>query len=233
MSIHSNNDELIRQAGIRVPVFRLVVNTPSTHGSVGLTTGIDPAMTLGCGAVGGNITSDNISPMHLINIKRVAYEIRPAQQINFSEEFHKLTTNPANSPAQPATIGTLEEKIAGFLNQRGFKNAPAPALAPVPSAPQANPAPPKLPEVEEPTVSFGQHKIYPIQSPKTSVIANPEITLNPHNNSQIIGPVDFVCEDDVRKALLARKIIAIHKKTIITPAAKDLAFNQNLFKKID
>ena len=52
------------------------VNTPTTHGSIGLTTGLDPAMTLGCGGFGGNITSDNISPRHLLNIKRLAYGIR-------------------------------------------------------------------------------------------------------------------------------------------------------------
>jgi hypothetical protein len=34
-------------------------------------------MTLGCGGFGGNITSDNITPKHLLNIKRLAYEIRP------------------------------------------------------------------------------------------------------------------------------------------------------------
>jgi acetaldehyde dehydrogenase (acetylating) len=182
-------------------------------------------MTLGCGAVGGNITSDNISPLHLINIKRVAYEIRPAQQINFSGEFRKQS-GPSDNPA-PAKAGTLEDKIAGFLNQRGFKTTPTPV------PPPPNPITPKPQEAEAPSVSFGQHKIYPIQPPTTLVIPNPEINVNPHNNSQIIGPVDFVCEDDVRKALLARKIIAIHKKTIITPAARDLAFNQNLFKKID
>ena len=55
-----------------------VVNTPTTHGSVGMTTGLDPAMTLGCGGWGGNITSDNISPKHLLNIKRLAYETTPA-----------------------------------------------------------------------------------------------------------------------------------------------------------
>ena len=51
-----------------------------THGSIGLTTGLDPAMTLGCGGYGGNITSDNISPRHLLNIKRLAYEIDAGRQ---------------------------------------------------------------------------------------------------------------------------------------------------------
>src|SRR5688500_3737583 len=78
MSIHSKNDDVILQFGLKKPAFRICVNTPTTHGSIGLTTGLDPAMTLGCGGWGGNITSDNISPKHLLNIKRLAYEIRPA-----------------------------------------------------------------------------------------------------------------------------------------------------------
>src|SRR3954451_5936877 len=75
MSIHSQNDQIILEFGLHKPAFRIVVNSPTTHGSVGLSTGLDPAMTLGCGGFGGNITSDNISPRHLLNIKRLAYEL--------------------------------------------------------------------------------------------------------------------------------------------------------------
>src|SRR5687768_16508784 len=78
MAIHSEHQDVILQFGLRKPAFRICVNTPTTHGSIGLTTGLDPAMTLGCGGWGGNITSDNISPRHLLNIKRLAYEVRPA-----------------------------------------------------------------------------------------------------------------------------------------------------------
>src|SRR5258705_469407 len=78
MSIHSKNEDVILQFGLKKPALRICVNTPTTHGSIGLTTGLDPAMTLGCGGWGGNITSDNISPRHLLNIKRLAYELRPA-----------------------------------------------------------------------------------------------------------------------------------------------------------
>ncbi len=77
MSIHSENQDVILEFGLKKPAYRIVVNTPTTHGSIGLTTGLDPAMTLGCGGYGGNITSDNISPKHLLNIKRLAWEIRP------------------------------------------------------------------------------------------------------------------------------------------------------------
>ena len=52
-----------------------MVNSPSTHGGVGLTTALFPSFTLGCGAVGGSATSDNITPMNLLNIRRVAYYI--------------------------------------------------------------------------------------------------------------------------------------------------------------
>jgi acetaldehyde dehydrogenase (acetylating) len=77
MSIHSHNDAVILEFGLKKLAFRIVVNTPTTHGSIGLTTGLAPAMTLGCGGWGGNITSDNITPRHLLNVKRLAYELRP------------------------------------------------------------------------------------------------------------------------------------------------------------
>ena len=91
MSIHSRNEQVILEFGLKKPAFRIVVNTPTTHGSIGLTTGLDPAMTLGCGGYGGNITSDNISPRHLLNIKRLAYEVRPAVRSGVRSE--------ASSPA--------------------------------------------------------------------------------------------------------------------------------------
>ncbi|MGH9175179.1 MAG: aldehyde dehydrogenase family protein, partial [Vicinamibacterales bacterium] len=80
MSIHSRNEQVILEFGLHKPAYRIVVNTPTTHGSIGLSTGLDPAMTLGCGGFGGNITSDNISPKHLLNIKRLAYETRSVTQ---------------------------------------------------------------------------------------------------------------------------------------------------------
>src|SRR3979490_1895041 len=79
MAIHSQNEAVILEFGLKKPAFRIVVNSPTAHVCIGLTTGLDPAMTLGCGGWGGNITSDNISPKHLINVKRVAYETTPAK----------------------------------------------------------------------------------------------------------------------------------------------------------
>ena len=83
MSIHSSDQDIIMEFGLHKPAYRICVNTPATHGSVGLTTGVPPSMTLGCGTPGGNITSDNITPLHLINIKRLAYETRSVEEISF------------------------------------------------------------------------------------------------------------------------------------------------------
>ncbi len=75
LAIHSRNEEVIRKFGIKKPVSRLLVNTPSTHGAVGITTSLFPSFTLGCGAVGGSSTSDNVTPLNLMNIRRVAYDL--------------------------------------------------------------------------------------------------------------------------------------------------------------
>jgi acetaldehyde dehydrogenase (acetylating) len=233
MSFHSTNQQLIIETGLRIPVFRLIINSPSTHGSVGLTTGLDPAMTLGCGAVGGNITSDNIGPMHLINIKRVAYEMREAAQATPSEVSYPqtVTTAPTGS-SQPAS---LEQKIAMFLDRRMPQNPPSPSLT------QTAPAITPPPQSPADAVRFGEHKIYPIRPPevKASVIAQPSVPLHPQNsksaerNNKVVGPVDFVCEEDVRKAIQNDYVIGIHTKTIVTPSALDLAFNKNVLRKLD
>lgn len=73
MTIHSEDDAVIREFALKKPVMRLLVNTPGALGGVGATTGLMPALTLGCGAVGGSATGDNVSPLNLINIRRVAY----------------------------------------------------------------------------------------------------------------------------------------------------------------
>jgi acetaldehyde dehydrogenase (acetylating) len=75
MCIHSQNEDIIMKFAAK-PVFRILVNVPSSLGAVGVLTGLAPSFTLGCGTWGGSATSDNVTPMHLVNIKRVAYGIR-------------------------------------------------------------------------------------------------------------------------------------------------------------
>ena len=91
--IHSQNKQVIMEFAMKKPVFRILVNTPSSQGAIGLTTGLEPALTLGCGTWGGSITADNVSPMHLINRKRLAYgrgkiqaKCDPRQRFQYTRE---------------------------------------------------------------------------------------------------------------------------------------------------
>jgi acetaldehyde dehydrogenase (acetylating) len=143
MSIHSRNEDVILQFGLHKPAFRIVVNTPTTLGSIGLTTGLDPAMTLGCGGYGGNITSDNITPRHLLNVKRLAYEVTSTTAA-LGAEIGTTTASAVSSGAG------LESRIGAFLAGKGFGPAEAPrsrgpASAQEAPAAEAAPAAPKLP----------------------------------------------------------------------------------------
>ena len=149
MSIHSRNDAVILEFGLHKPAFRICVNTPTTHGSIGLTTGLDPAMTLGCGGFGGNITSDNITPRHLLNIKRLAYELRPRPRPRApAPPARGPRPSPARRPrcrraalprAAPPTRCAVAERLAdgidrwlgdprrpGAARRRGRRRPPAP-----------------------------------------------------------------------------------------------------------
>ncbi|MDR3164329.1 MAG: acetaldehyde dehydrogenase (acetylating) [Synergistaceae bacterium] len=79
--IHSNNESVIREFALKKPVSRLLVNTPSALGGVGATTNLLPSLTLGCGAVGGSSSSDNIGPLNLINKRRLAYGVKELEDI--------------------------------------------------------------------------------------------------------------------------------------------------------
>lgn len=90
-SMHTENPEIVMKFAAK-PVFRILVNTGSTQGGVGVTTAISPAFTLGCGTWGGSATSDNVTPEHLINIKRVAYGIKEIDSIVAVPEKGSETT---------------------------------------------------------------------------------------------------------------------------------------------
>ena len=81
MTIHSQDMSVVREFALKKPVSRLLVNTPGALGGVGATTGLQPALTLGCGAVGGSATSDNVGPMNLLNIRRVAFGLKELSEL--------------------------------------------------------------------------------------------------------------------------------------------------------
>jgi len=209
--IHCRDDAVIREYGLKMPAGRIVVNSPAPHGSIGASTNLFPAMTLGCGAVGGNITSDNISPLHLINLRRLAYEARPVTQ----KEIVLLTgvappaataiacacqaaardeSTPLVASGAPDRMA-VAQAIERFLAKKTGRPAPAAAPLPASTASAAKQAPPAGP---------------PVSRPKPR-------------------PVDFVSEAEIRAALKRKEKIVIGSKTIITPAARDLAAQHDVF----
>ena len=79
-AIHTE-DEAVAKKFAAVPASRVLVNTPASLGGIGATTCLFPALTLGCGAVGGSSSSNNIGPLDLINIKRVAWGVKELEQL--------------------------------------------------------------------------------------------------------------------------------------------------------
>jgi acetaldehyde dehydrogenase (acetylating) len=121
MSIHSQDERIILEFGLKKPAFRIVVNSPTSYGSIGLTTGLDPAMTLGCGGYGGNITSDNITPRHLLNIKRLAYEVTPAAAVRAASQAVASAGAVRGTPRQGIGARALAQRIDDFLSARGYE----------------------------------------------------------------------------------------------------------------
>jgi acetaldehyde dehydrogenase (acetylating) len=157
--IYATDDARIRSFALRMPAYRVIANSPTPTGSTGISTNLFPAMTLGCGAVAGNSTSDNIGPLHLINIKRLAYAVDATPM--------PTEIDPKNID-RAQIVSAVERFLAGRAGPRKETAA----------VPEAQP--------------------------------EPAIT-------------EFVCEDDVRKAIAQSKKIFIGPKTIVTPSARDLA----------
>ncbi len=107
MTIHSENKEVIRAFALRKPVSRLLVNVAAALGGVGATTSLPPALTLGCGAVGGSATSDNITPLNLMNIRRVAYGTKELSDLRGG--------HPAPDAAAPAASGSAAKLSASQI----------------------------------------------------------------------------------------------------------------------
>ena len=115
-SMHTNDSDMVEYFAKRVPVSRICVNTPSTMGGIGASTALLPSLTLGCGAIGGSATSENVGPMQLLNLRYVAMGMLEMEDIRAS----------------------LPDCSSGICVMKN--NADAPAAAPVaaPAAPAAN-----------------------------------------------------------------------------------------------
>ncbi len=136
--IHSTDEHVIQRFFEEKPAFRILVNTVAAVGAVGYTTGLAPAMTLGPGTWGGSSTSDNITPLHLVNIKRLAYGIRPYVGVDAPSVKHGTTAagrlaaddlqgrgaerqggrRPPPTTGDPPTEEAVAHAVQAFLRER-------------------------------------------------------------------------------------------------------------------
>ena len=185
-----------------------------------MTTGLAPSMTLGCGGHGGNITSDNITPRHLLNTKRLAYETRPAKALVTQAPAPSASRLP-EAPQKPVRQGIapelLSRRIETFLASRGIASAATSRQAPGPTVAPTEPR---------------------AAAPAQAVPQPPPPPGNPPSQEAAVPPAadevaEFVCEDDVRQAVKEDRRIAVDEHTIITPSARDLAEQHRVFIQAD
>ncbi len=202
--MHTQDRQKAIEYGKAMPASRVVINSPTTHGAIGLSTDLAPSMTLGCGSWGGNVTSDNVSPIHLMDIKRVAFETKPVNRGTAATVVNPVSSQPARQSISRDKVAALVDK---FLSTKVVADDKPPEKAQVIEAPS----------VPESPVKTIIHELRP-QSLK--------------ENGFSAEPVDFVSETDVREAVAKGKKIYITAKTILTPSARDLGGEKDIFAKV-
>jgi acetaldehyde dehydrogenase (acetylating) len=203
--IYAKDDARVRQFGLRMPAMRVLVNTPAPQGSTGITTNVFPAMTLGCGAAAGNATSDNIGPMNLINVKRLAYAVREAKD---AFETPVEGAVPVNGSVDRRMVSAAVER---YLAARGVPAANRPDGTPVSNI---------AAEVVDRFLADRAGR----RSRDSSLPTDPQAPeLVPAALETTAEAVEFVCEADVRTAIRENRKIHIGPKTIVTPSARELA----------
>lgn len=248
--LHTRSREVAVRVGSELPASRITVNTPTTHGAIGFSTALPPSMTLGCGSWGGNVTSDNVSPLHLMDIKRIAFETRPVKSVRPRASAHVLTMpatpalagRHASSP-QPAAFGGSggkinREEIAAivdkFLAGRRPSGTDAPREAPRETQRETSQEISRVVEVEAGSMYAGPGNH---SRENADTRGNGGRGSQPPSTSGVSAAangraaVDFVSEDDVRRAIQKGEKIYINSKTIITPAARDIGEPGEVFAK--
>lgn len=211
--MHTRSREAAIAYGAQMPASRVVINSPTTHGAIGFSTALPPSMTLGCGSWGGNVTSDNVSPHHLMDIKRVAFETKPVGSAKTVQMNAAAPAPAASSPApqqqQPQKVSRAEvaSLVDKFLSEK-IQNTPSfEGGAVTPPPPQA-----------QPEVKTIIHEVAAKQQPAS--------------NGAKPAAKDFVSEEDVKIAIGKGEKIYVNAKTIITPSARDLGEPEEVFAKV-
>jgi len=167
-------------------------------------------MTLGCGAIAGNITSDNIGPQHLYNIKRIAYLVRKPE-----EAFEAPAAAAPSGKSGSVDRGTVVAAVERYLASRGVTTTPSAAPSPT-----AAPSPVRTDVISSVVDRFLAAKKTQAPAPPAPAVAPPPAPPKAVESAPAI--VSFVCENDVREAMRESRKIYVGPKTIITPSARDL-----------
>ena len=247
--VHTRSREAAVRFGAEMPASRITVNTPTTHGAIGFSTALPPSMTLGCGSWGGNVTSDNVSPLHLLDIKRVAFEVRPVKSKRPAVSASTVATPaPARAtvtaaPPQPqATTGSgggkiNREDIAAIVDRFLAGRQPEQPASETRQQPSRASSEPEV-EAGSMYAGPGQGRQETRQQGNSGRSAAESRPASPapgaRNTVQSVNgnkTVDFVSEDDVRRAIQKGEKIYINAKTIITPAARDIGEPGEVFAK--
>lgn len=208
--MHTQSREAAIKYGEQMPASRVIINSPTTHGAIGFSTDLSPSMTLGCGSWGGNVTSDNVSPIHLMDIKRVAFETKPvgsqkskvqSQSISAKNDEQQTANKPNPKRAEIAAI--VDKFLSQKLTETPKVEKTAEAVNVKPQVENQSPVKTIIHEIKPPTATNGKPKA-----------------------------VDFVSETDVRNAIDKGEKIFITAKTIITPSARDLGEEREVFAKV-
>jgi acetaldehyde dehydrogenase (acetylating) len=239
--IYSRDDAKIRHFALEMPAFRVLVNTSAPHGSTGITTNVFPSMTLGCGAIAGNITSDNIGPLNLINVKRLAYAVRKPEEalaIPDAATPAAVSGSPSAAPASPIPVAgraldreTLVSAVERYLNARGFvfgaashePQSTVPTSVPFAQTDLAAGVVDRFLASRRAPGSQVYGTTSQVQAPSPQPARCSPASANPEPPAAKIDVVDFVCEADVRAAIDAGRKIYVGPKAIITPSARELA----------
>ena len=256
--VHTRSREAAVAYGREMPASRVIVNSPTTHGAIGFSTALPPSMTLGCGSWGGNVTSDNVSPLHLMDIKRVAFETRPVKSARPAVAAQKpaeMAQQPALASASTAPRNIGREEISAIVDRFLANRAPAqtthaelhPTASPSPAqpvidieagsryaAPTAAPHAEAAPTAIETGNGSGNGSSTSGASGRPTAPAQVSPQANggqAATNGNARKAVDFVSEDDVRRAIQKGEKIYVNARTIITPSARDMGEPAEVFAK--
>ena len=115
MSIHTQDPDMALKFAAK-PASRILVNTGGTQGGTGASTGLSPSFTLGCGTMGGSSVSENVTPLHLINKKVLAYGIKDVRTLAADDAiFQKYHGNEKPTTCKSANVSITPDELKEMI----------------------------------------------------------------------------------------------------------------------